>query len=140
MQNAQFLVGPFAEEIALKVVVGREVDGGKRDVAQEAGAGALVEAHESKVLDDPHCGAARDVGGFGDFALDLEADLDDFEGIGEDLDDESKLDRGFMFRVWVWMGVSLRLDRRRLSHQLGFREPTRFCQYLFLRNVLLLGR
>ena len=87
MQDAQFLVGAFAEEVTLQVVVGGEVNGGEGDVAQEAGTGALVEPHEAKVLDDPHCGAAGDVGGFGDFALDLETDLDDFEGVGEDLDE-----------------------------------------------------
>lgn len=67
------------------MVVGREVDGRERDVAEETGRGAFVEAHETQVAHDPHCAAAGDVGRFGDFALDLETDFDDFEGVGEDL-------------------------------------------------------
>jgi hypothetical protein len=66
------------------VIVGGEVDCGERDVAEEAGGGAFVEAYEAEVAHYPHGGAAGgafDV--FGDFALDLEADFDDFEGVGE---------------------------------------------------------
>jgi hypothetical protein len=66
------------------VVVGGEVDCGKGDVAEEAGGGAFVEAYEAEVADYPHGGAA---GGAFDvfryFALDLESDFDDFEGVGE---------------------------------------------------------
>ena len=68
------------------MVVGWEVDGGEGDVAKEAGRGAFVEAHKTEVLDDPHGGAAGDAFDvFGELALDLEPDFDDFEGIGEDL-------------------------------------------------------
>ena len=68
------------------MIVGREVDGREGDVAEEAGGGPFVEAHKTKVLDDPHCGAAGDAFDvFGELALDLEPDFDDFEGIGEDL-------------------------------------------------------
>ena len=68
------------------MVVGGEVDCGERDVAEEAGGGAFVEPDQTQVADDPHCGAAGgtfDV--LGNFALDLESDFDDFEGVGEDL-------------------------------------------------------
>lgn len=85
LHDAEFLVGALAEEVAFQVVVGREVDGGEGDVAEEAGGGTFVEADEAEVLDDPHGGAAGDVGGFGDFALDLEPDFDNFERVGEDL-------------------------------------------------------
>lgn len=69
------------------MVVSGKVDGGEGDVAQETGGGAFVEADEAEVFDDPDGGAAGGVGdGFGDFALDLETDFDDFEGVGEDLD------------------------------------------------------
>ena len=69
------------------MVVGGEVDCGEWDIPQKAGGGALVEANETEVLDDPHGGAFFEggAGGFGDFALNLEADFDDFEGVGEDL-------------------------------------------------------
>lgn len=55
LHDADFLVGAFAEEIALEVVVGREVDARERHVAQEAGAGALVQPDQAEVFDDPHC-------------------------------------------------------------------------------------
>lgn len=43
LHDADFLVGPFAEEGPFEVVVGREVDAGEGNVAEEAGAGAFVE-------------------------------------------------------------------------------------------------
>ena len=67
------------------MIVGREVDSGEGNIAEEAGRGAFVEANEAEVLDDPHGATAGDVGGFGDFALNLQADFDDFKGISEDL-------------------------------------------------------
>jgi len=85
LHDAESLVGAFAEEVALQVVVGGEVDGGEGDVAEEAGGGAFVEADQAEVLDDPHGGAAGDVGGFSDLALDLQPNFDDFEGVGENL-------------------------------------------------------
>ena len=86
LYDAEFLGLAFAEEVALEVVVGREVDSRERDVAKEAGGGAFVEADETEILDYPHCGAPGDAfNGFGDFALDLETDFDDFEGVGEHL-------------------------------------------------------
>lgn len=85
LDDPQLLGRAFAEEIALEVVVGREVDPGKGNIAEEAGAGAFVEADETKVADDPHGGAAGDVGVLGHFTLHLETDFDDFERIGEDL-------------------------------------------------------
>lgn len=86
LDDADFLVGAFAEQVALQVVVGREVDAGEGDVAQEAGAGAFVETDEAEVFDDPHGRAAGNAfNGFGDFALDLESDFHNLEGVGEDL-------------------------------------------------------
>jgi hypothetical protein len=81
------------------VVVGGEVDCGERDVTEEAGGGAFVEAYEAEVAHYPHGGAAGgafDV--FGDFALDLEADFDDFEGVGEYLFLEVELLAGMVDR------------------------------------------
>ena len=69
------------------MVVGREIDSGERDVAKETGRGSFVETHQTEVLHDPHrrtAGNAFDV--FGELALNLETDFDDFERIGEDLD------------------------------------------------------
>ena len=86
LYDAEFLGLAFAKEVALEVVVGREIDSRKRDIAKEAGGGAFVEADETEVLDYPHCGAPWDAFNvFGDFALDLETDFDDFEGVGEHL-------------------------------------------------------
>ena len=86
LHDAELLVRAFAEEVPLQVVVRREVDGGEGHVAQQAGRRALVEPDQAEVLDNPHGGAAGDAFcGFGDFALDLEPDFDDFEGVGEDL-------------------------------------------------------
>ena len=68
------------------MVIGGEVDCGKWNVAEEASGGTLVKANETKVLDDPHGRATGDAGDrFGNFTLDLQADLNNFEGVGEDL-------------------------------------------------------
>ncbi len=86
LQDTQLLIRAFSEKVSLQVVVCWEVDSRKGDVAEQAGGSTFVEADESKVLDYPHCGAPRSpVHGFGDFALDLETNLDNFEGVGEDL-------------------------------------------------------
>ena len=86
LHDPELLGGAFAEEVALQVVVRREVDGREGHVAQQARGRAFVEPDQAEVLNDPHGGAAGDAfGGLGDFALDLEPDFDDFEGIGEDL-------------------------------------------------------
>ena len=76
----------FAEEVAFEMVVGREIDSRERDIAKETGGGALVEADKAEIFDDPHCGTPGDAfNGFGDFALDLETNFDDFKGVGEHL-------------------------------------------------------
>lgn len=63
------------------MVVGWEIDRGERDVAEEAGRGAFIEANETKVLYDPEGRAAGDpFDGFRNFPLHLEADLDNFQG------------------------------------------------------------
>ena len=87
LHDAEFLIGAFAKHVALEVVVGWEIDSGEGNVTQQAGGGAFIEANQAEILHDPHGRAALDAfDGFGDFALDLEADFDDFEGVGEDLD------------------------------------------------------
>lgn len=54
LEDAELLGGGLAEVVALEVVVGWEVDGGEGDVAEETRGCALVETHQSEVLDDPH--------------------------------------------------------------------------------------
>ena len=86
LYDAEFLGLAFAEEVTFEVVVGREVNRGERDIAKEAGGSAFVEADETEIFDNPHCGTPGDAfNGFGDFALDLETDFDDLEGVGEHL-------------------------------------------------------
>ena len=68
------------------MVIGREVDGGEGDIAEEAGGSTFVKPDETEVLDNPHGGAARDAfNSFSDLALHLKPDLDDFQGVGENL-------------------------------------------------------
>lgn len=134
LHDAKFLVGAFAEEVAFQVIVGREVDGGEGDIAEEAGGGAFVEAHEAEVLDDPHGGAAGDVGRFGDFALDLEADFDDFEGVGEDLVRRDVRDMYGNERGLLGQVVDLQLGRHQQSHRPGARTATRSCRCTFLKS------
>lgn len=87
LQDTQLLVRTFSEKVSLQVIVCWEVNSRKGDVAEQAGGSAFVKADETKILDYPHCGApGSPIDGFGDFALHLETDLDDFEWVGEDLD------------------------------------------------------
>lgn len=63
------------------MVVGWEVDRGERDVAEETGRCTLIQADETKVLYDPEGRAAWDsFDSFCDFSLDLETNLNDFQG------------------------------------------------------------
>lgn len=86
LQHAELLGLRLAKQVLLEVRVRREVDGREGDVAQQARRRALVQAHQAEVAHDPHgrpLGRALDA--LGHLALDLEADLDDLEGVGEDL-------------------------------------------------------
>jgi hypothetical protein len=107
LQNAQLLLGALAEEVLLQVAVGREVDGregnfalrqkgtakqaktpetSRLTITQETGTGALVQANETQVLDNPHGrtpGSAIHV--LCDLALNLESNLDNLKRVGEDL-------------------------------------------------------
>lgn len=86
VQDAEFLLLGLAVEITLEMVVGWEVNGREGDIAEETGRGTFVEAYETEVANDPDCRATwGGGGGFGNFTLDLETDLDDFERVGEDL-------------------------------------------------------
>lgn len=86
LHNAELVCSRFAKNVSLEVRVGGEVDGGEGDVAEKAGASALVESDETQVLDDPERGATRSAFYIlGNLSLDLQADLDNFQGIGEDL-------------------------------------------------------
>ena len=74
------------EIVTFKMVIGGEIDGREGNIAEETGRGTFVESHETEVTYDPHGGAPRSAfNRFGDFALDLEADFDNFQGVGEDL-------------------------------------------------------
>jgi hypothetical protein len=55
-------------------------------ITQQTSSGTLVQTHETKVLHDPEGGAARstlDV--LSNLTLDLQTNLDDLQGVGEDL-------------------------------------------------------
>ena len=72
------------------MVVRGEINAGEGDIAEETGRRSFVQADETEILDDPHGGATRSaLDGFGHFALNLKADLDDFERVGEDLERKS---------------------------------------------------
>ena len=90
MDNAEFLGRAFSEEIALEMVVGREVDTREGHITEKASTGAFVEANETEIFHYPHCGATRDVCVLGHLALDLEANFDDLKRIGKDLDTVSR--------------------------------------------------
>ena len=86
LQDAQLVGLGLAEKVSLQVAVGREVDGGEGHVTEQTGRGALVEADETEIANNPH---GRALGGaansLGNLTLNLETDLDDFEGVREDL-------------------------------------------------------
>lgn len=90
LQDAELLGGRLAKDVLLEVVIGREVDAGEGNIASQAGRCALVETAKTEVADMPHgavpCGDAGAFDGLLDgLALYLETDLDDFEGIRENL-------------------------------------------------------
>ena len=67
------------------MVVGREVDSGEGYIAEQASRRASVQADKTEVLNDPHSAAAGNISGFGNFALDLQTDLHNFERVCKDL-------------------------------------------------------
>ena len=86
LEDAELLGGGLAEVVALEMVVGWEVDGGEGNVAEETRGCTLVETHQTEVLDNPHRRATRDAfERLCCLSLDLKTDLDDLEGVGEDL-------------------------------------------------------
>jgi hypothetical protein len=55
-------------------------------ITQQTSGCTLVQTHETKVLHDPEGRAARStLNVLGDLTLDLQTNLDDLEGVGEDL-------------------------------------------------------
>lgn len=96
LRDRQRIRRRFPEIVLFEVGVGRKVDCAKGDVAEETGRGTLVESHCAEAADNVEgsltfCGVDA---GFGEFALDLEADFHDFEGVGEDLPSDVVLGRG----------------------------------------------
>lgn len=86
LHHAELLGRRLAEKARLEVAVRGEVDGREGHVAEEARRGALVEALETEVLNDPDRGPLRGaVDRLGHLSLDLQADLDDLERVGEHL-------------------------------------------------------
>ena len=68
------------------MIICGEVDCREGHIAEQARGSAFVETDKTKIAHNPHGGAPGGAfDGFRDFALDLETDLDDFEGVGEDL-------------------------------------------------------
>lgn len=63
------------------MVVGWKVYCGEWDITEETGGGALVETDKAEVLYNPEGRAAGDAfDSFCNFSLDLETDLNDFQG------------------------------------------------------------
>lgn len=66
-----------------------EVEGARRfvlTVTEQAGAGTLIQAHQTQVLHNPHGRATGgSLDGLGNLTLNLQANLDNLEGICEDL-------------------------------------------------------
>ncbi len=86
LDDTELVRSGFSEEVGFKVGVCREVDGGERDITEQTSAGALVQTDQTQVLDNPKRGAARSsLDGLGDLTLNLQANLDDFQGVGENL-------------------------------------------------------
>ena len=89
MEHGEGLGRCFAEVVAFEVRVGGEVYGGERNVAEETGADAFVQPDETQVPHDPEGATFGQLlalarRGFERFALDLQPDLDDLEGVRED--------------------------------------------------------
>ena len=79
--------------------VRREVDHGEWHVTEQTGGGALIQAQDTQVSNNPHRRAFLDLFRalgrlFEHLTLDLEADLDDFQWIGEYLRNGQYLDKG----------------------------------------------
>lgn len=63
-------------------------------IAEETSASSLVQSHQTQVLHNPHSGTTRcPFHRLGNFTLDLESNLDNFQGIREDLHLVSKRGR-----------------------------------------------
>lgn len=57
-------------------------------ITKQTGTCSLVQTHQTQVLDDPECRAARStLNRLGDLTLDLETNLDNLQRVGEDLKD-----------------------------------------------------
>ena len=79
LQDSKFLRLAFAKEVSFEVIVRGEVDAGEGNVPKQTSTGTAVQTHETKILHNPHGGAAGhtfDI--FGNFTLYLQTDLDDF--------------------------------------------------------------
>ena len=131
LEDAQLLGVALAEVVALEVVVGWEVDGREGHVAKEAGGGALVQTHETQVAYNPHGGPPRGVGdGFRNLALYLQSDLDDLEGVCEDLCHVSV--RYISEQVCTagkeMRGKIIQLDRRQPRHLRGSHAEVGSCR------------
>lgn len=86
LEDAELLGLRLAKEILLQVGVCREVDGREGHITEQARRRALVQTDQAEVADDPDGRPLRrTLDALGHLALDLETDLDDFEGVGEDL-------------------------------------------------------
>ena len=76
------MVGTLAEVVVLQVRIRWEVDGAEWNVTQQAGTRAAVQTHEAEAADDMYR-ARFDLAGIRRFTLDLQADLDNLERVGE---------------------------------------------------------
>ena len=68
----------------------REVDGREGHVSREAGSGTAVQSEQSERLDDLCCAKSCGARHLGVLALHLQADLDNLERVGEDLEQASE--------------------------------------------------
>lgn len=68
----------------------REVDGGEGNVTAKASGGAFVKTNQAELLDDVTCSSLDGSGNSGSLSLHLQPNLDDLEGVGEDLFPEER--------------------------------------------------
>lgn len=97
-------------------------------IAQQTGAGTLVQTDQTEVLHDPEGGAARsalDI--LGNLTLHLQTDLDNLKWIGEDLETKRLVTARHMSIDRLLR--HLPLDRHRQYHQPGPHGDTRSCWY-----------
>ena len=113
LENPEPFGRRLTEKVPLQMAVGGEVDCRKGDVSKQTCTGSFIEARQAEVLNNPHGGAlASSVGFLDNLTLNLQADLDDLERIGEHLR-RTKVSCGPV----TGSGANLQLDRLPHCHR-----------------------